>query len=185
MKHLTYSLPILVVAACGSDPVNYSAPVGIELKAKSGDVNQSAVTESKDITTESGNPYGAFVNDATAKLGGRTPSSIELDQLTLTLGGQSTGVSSLEQVVTGDVDVAFIVNNTNNTYDAGHITNPTGVGPVAMTPTFDWTLVAPQDQPQMLNGSFKVVLRAPAATSFSAANASASLQTTFTFTAFQ
>src|SRR5439155_24452981 len=104
MKQIILALPIL--AACGSDPVSYSAPVGIELKAKSGDVTNAAVTELKDITTESGNPYGAFTNDAQAKLG-HAPSRIELADLTLTLGGQSTGGSALEQVFNGDVDVSF------------------------------------------------------------------------------
>jgi hypothetical protein len=181
-----FKAPVLfVLAACGTDPINYSAPVGIELSAKSGDVNQSAVTEQKDITTESGNPYGAFTNDATAKLGGHQPSRIEVDQLTLTLGAQSNGVSALEQVVTGDVDVAFLVNDSNNTYDAGHVTSPTGVGPVALAPNFDWSLVAVTDQTKLLGGGFKVVLRALAAPSFSTQNANATLQTTFTFTAFE
>ena len=183
MKQILVALPLF--AACGSDPVNYSAPVGIELKAKSGDVASSVVTEQKDITTESGNPYGAFTNDATAKLGGVPPSRIELHDLTLTLGAQSTGVTSLDQVVTGDVDVAFLVNNTNNTYDAGHIMNPTGVGPSTMDVVFDWSKVADADRAQFLNGSFKVVLRAPAAAGFSSTSASASLQVTFTFDAFQ
>ena len=174
-----------VVAACGSDPVNYSAPVGIELHAKSGDVNMSVVTEQKDITTESGNPYGSFVSDAMAKLGGKQPSRIEIDQLTLTLGAQSTGVSTLDQVLGGDVDVAFLVNNSNNTYDAGHVMNPTGVGPEAVAAAFDWSQVAAQDVPQLLNGSFKVVLRGPAATGFATRGADATLQLTFTFSAFQ
>jgi hypothetical protein len=181
----TRILVLSLLAACGADPVNYSAPVGIELKAKSGDVDQSAVTEMKDITTESGNPYGAFTNDATAKLGGHQPSRIEIDQLTLTLGAQSTGVAVLEDVVTGDVDVAFLVNDSNNTYDAGHATSPTGVGPIEMSPTFDWSLVTATDQAKLLGGSFKVVLRAPAAVGFSTKGANASLQTTFTFTAFE
>jgi hypothetical protein len=184
-RMMTRLIPVLLLAACGADPINYSAPVGIVLKAKSGDVNQSAVTEQKDITTESGNPYGAFTNDATAKLGGRAPSRIEIDQLTLTLGGQSTGVSALEQVLTGDVDVAFLVNDSNNTYDAGHVISPTGVGPVDMTPSFDWSAVAATDQAKILGGGFKVVLRGPAAATFSTSSANASLQTTFTFTAFQ
>ena len=179
-------LPVLClfVAACGSDPVGYSAPVGIELKAKSGDAANNAITEQKDITTESGNPYGAFTNDAMTKLGGKAPSSIGIDQLTLTLGGQSTGVNALDQVVTGDVDVAFVVNNSNNTYDAGHVTSPTGVGPVNMSTTFDWSKVTAADRTEMLGGSFKVVLRAPAATTFANAGADASLQVTFTFAAF-
>lgn len=179
------SLALIVLSACGTDPVSYSAPVGIELKAKSGDANQGAVTEQKDITTESGNPYGAFTNDATAKLGGHAPSSIEIEQLTLTLGAGSTGVSALDQVLTGDVDVAFLVNDSNNTYDAGHVTAPTGVGPVAMTPTFDWSSVTASDQTRVLGGSFKVVLRGPVAPAFTTIDANASLQTTFTFSAFQ
>jgi hypothetical protein len=178
-------LALLLVPACGSDPVNYSAPVGIELKAKSSDVANAVVSEQKDITTESGNPYGAFTNDATAKLGGKTPSRIELSNLTLTLGAQSTGVAALEEVVTGDVDVAFVVNNSNNTYDAGHIMNPTGVGPDTMDITFDWTAVTAADRTEMLGGSFKVVLRGNAAANFSMKGADATLQTTFTFDAFQ
>lgn len=176
---------LLVLAACGSDPVTYSAPVGIELKVKAGDVTNTSVTETKDITTESGNPYGAFVSDAMTKLGGKDPSSIEIEGLALTLGAQATGVTTIDQIVTGDVDVAFLVNNSNATYDAGRVTDPTGIGPVAMDPTFDWSAVAAADQPAMLNGSFKVVLRGPAAASFSASGAEATLETKFTFTAFQ
>ena len=179
------NIAFLLLAACGTDPVNYSAPVGIELHAKSTDVNMSVVTAQKDITTESGNPYGAFINSATAKLGGKAPSRIEIDNLTLTLGAQSTGVSKLDDVLSGDVDVAFLANTSNNTYDAGHVMNPTGVGPDTVTPNFEWSMVAMQDVAQMLNGSFKVVLRGPAATGFTTKGADATLQLTFTFTAFQ
>lgn len=183
MKTIIASLFIL--AACGTDPISYSAPVGIELGAKSGDVSMNVVTEQKDITTESGNPYGSFINQAMTKLGGKTPSRIALDDLTLTLGAQSSGVSSLEEILTGDVDVAFLVNNSNNTYDAGHVSGPMGVGPVSMTPSFDWSMVASQDIPQIMNGSFKVVLRGSAASAFSTKGANATLQVTFTFSAFQ
>lgn len=176
---------LLLLCACGTDPVSYSEPVGIELDAKSGDTANATVTENKDITTESGNPYGAFVSAAQAKLGGADPSRIDIDEMTLTLGGQSTGVSSLEEVLTGDVDVSFIVNNSNNTYDAGHVTNPTGVGPVTMSSVFDWSQVAASDRSAVLGGSFKVVLRGPAAPTFSTKGADARLQVTFTFTAFK
>jgi len=69
---------LAVLAACGDDPVSFSAPVGIELKAKSDDVMNGVITEDKGITTESGNPYGAFINDATARLG-RAPGRVEID----------------------------------------------------------------------------------------------------------
>jgi hypothetical protein len=180
----TRYLLLVVIGACGSDPVSFSEPVGIELKAKSGDVNQSVVTENKDITTESGNPYGAFVSHATAKLG-RAPARIEIDSVTLTLGAQSTGVTSLDVVVTGDVDLSFLVNDSNDTFDAAHITSPTGVGPDDMDPSFDFTSANAVDQTKILGGSFKVVLRAPAAATFASKGAEASLQATFTFTAFE
>jgi hypothetical protein len=175
----------LTLAACGSDPVSFSAPVGINLKAKSGDVAQSVISETKDITTESGNPYGAFVSDARAKLGGKDPSAIELDSVTLLLGAQSTGVTALEQVFTGDVDVAFVINDSNNTYDVGHIMSPTGAGPASLAVSFDSGKIAPQDWTKFLGGSFKVVVRGTAASTFAGKGAEANLQVTFTFDALE
>ncbi|HUS32091.1 MAG TPA: hypothetical protein VMZ53_26510 [Kofleriaceae bacterium] len=178
-------LALLVLAACGDDPVQFSEPVGIELKAKSGDVQNSTVDASKGITTESGNPYGKFISDAKAKLGGANPSTIEVDKVTLTLGAQSTNVSALEQVLTGDVYVQFLTNDTNNTFVVAHFGSPTGPGPVEGHTSFDWSQVGTADVDKMLGGSFKVVLRGPAATGFETKGAEASMQLTFTFTAFE
>jgi hypothetical protein len=183
IKLFVVALPVLV--ACSSDPLQYSEPVGIELSAKSSDVSGSAVSQQKDITTEVGNPYGAFITAATAKLNGHAPSSIEIDQLDLSLGAQSTGVATLDEVLTGDVDVAFLVNDSNNTYDAGHITSPTGVGPDAVDTDFDWSTVSTADQARMLQGSFKVVVRGPSAATFMSKGANASLELKFTFAAFE
>ena len=183
MKYLALLVP-LFLAACGADPVSYSTPVGINLKVKSSDVSNNAVSDDKSITTESGNPYGAFVNGAQAKLG-KSPTRIDIDNLTLTLGAQSTGVTALEQVYTGDVDVALITNDTNNTYDVGHVVNPTGVGPVAIDIGFSSDQVSAPDYAKILSGSFKVVLRGPAAATFQGKSAEANLDLTFTFAAFE
>ena len=184
-KTLLLAFPVLVLAACGDDPVQFSEPVGIELKAKSGEVTNMAINTNKGITTESGNPYGKFVSDAMAKLGGAEPSSIEVDKVTLTLGAQSSNVASLEQVLTGDVYVQFLTNDTNNTFVVAHFASPTGVGPVDGHTQFDWTQVGSADVPKMLGGSFKVVLTGPSAAGFDTKGADASLQLTFTFTAFE
>lgn len=178
-------IALILLAACGDDPVQFSEPVGIELKAKSGDVTNSAVKEDKSITTESGNPYGKFIADAMAKLGGANPSEIDLDKVTLTLGALSTNVTSLDQVVTGDVVVTFLTNDTNNTFVAAHCMNPTGVGPFDCSVAFDWSQVGSGDVPKMLGGSFKVGITGPSAAGFDTKGAEASLQLTFTFTAFQ
>jgi hypothetical protein len=178
-------IALFALAGCSDDPVNYSAPVGIELKTKSGEVTASnALTPEKSITTESGNPYGAFVNEAEGKLG-RAPGSLDLDKLTITLGAGSTNVANLEQVMTGDVYVSFLMNDTNNTYVIGHFGSPTGIGPVDGHSSYDWSAVAEQDIEKMLGGSFKVVLNAPAAADFSTKGAEAVLQLTFTFSAYE
>ena len=176
-------LILLALAACGADPVSFSAPVGINFKVKSGEVLSNAISDQKGITTESGNPYGAFASDAQRKLG-KDPTRIEIDQLTLTLGAQSTGVTKLEEVYTGDVDVAFIMNDTNNTYDAGHVMNPMGVGPVPVSVSFSSASVSSADFTKLLNGSFSVVIRGSAASGFSTKGAEANMQLTFTFAAF-
>ena len=175
---------LILVAACGSDPVSFSSPVGINLKAKSADVSTAVISDDKAITTESGNPYGAFVGDAQRKLG-RDPGRIEIDKLTLTLGAQSVNVTALEQIYTGDVDVAFITNDTNNTYDVGHVVNPTGVGPVDVRVTFVSQDMTPADFTKLLGGSFKVAVRGPAAAMFASKGAEANIQLMFTFAAFE
>ena len=178
------ALAVLVFAACGDDPISFSAPVGINIKAKSGDVANTAITEDKAITTENGNPYGAFVSDATGKLG-QAPGRIEVDRVTLQLGAQSTNVTKLEEVFAGVVDVAFIMNDTDNTYEVGTVNNPSGVGPVEVEIGLDGGDLAPQDFTRYVGGSFKVVARGTAAPGFAAKGAEASLQLTFTFAAYQ
>jgi hypothetical protein len=173
----------LLLAACGDDPVSFSQPVSINLKAKSGDVSGTTISDDKGITTESGNPYGAFVSDAVAKIGAE-PGSIDVDSLTLTLGANSTGVVALEEVFEGDVDCAFIMNDTNNTYDVGHVTDPTGLD-ADLDVSFDPDAVSDVDYDKLLNGSFKVVVRGTPAVGFEGKGAEADLQMTFVFAAFE
>ncbi len=178
------SLSMIAAAACGSDPVSVSDPVGINLKAKSGDVSGAVISEEKDITTEVANPYGAFITDAHTKLGA-DPKTITIESLGLLLGGTSTGVTTLDQVFTGRVDVLFIMNDTNTSVPAAHYDSVTGAGPVPASIDFDSTTLGPADYTKLVGGSFKVVLRGTAATGFSSKGAEADLQLTFTFGAFE
>lgn len=184
MLRTTSLTALLALTACGDDPISYSAPVAINLKAESGAVNGTAISDEKGITTESGNPFGAFVGDARSTLG-TDPNRIELDDLTLTLGAQSTGVTALEQVYSGPVDVLFLLNDTNNTYPAGQVTDPTGSGPVGVGVTFDHGALAEQDIAKFSGGGFKVIIRGTAAAEFASKGAKADLQLTFTFAAFE
>lgn len=180
------SIPLAVCAACGDDPVSYSAPVGISLKAKSGDTAGGMVATEKSITTESGNPYGAFVGDARARIG-RDPALVDVERVELALGGSSTGVAALGEVFAGTVEVVFQMNDTNNAHrvataaiDAG-----TAAGPIALDVVFAAEGVPDLDYVRLLNGSFKVITRGPAAPSFEGKGAEVDLQVTLTFAAFE
>ncbi|MGE0401331.1 MAG: hypothetical protein AB7T06_31785 [Kofleriaceae bacterium] len=172
---------------CSDDPLSYSAPVSINLKAKSGDTQNAVVTDEKNITTESGNPYGAFVSDAQDALDGRDPAVIDVDEVELFLGAGSTGVTTLGEVFAGEVDVLFQMNDTNNTYPVASRTldAQTPAGPIAFDVEFPADDVPDADYAKMLTGSFKVVVRGGAATGFETMGADADLQTTFTFAAFE
>lgn len=181
----TSILALILIAACGDDPVNYSAPVGIELKAKSGDVTGNAINEDKNITTESGDPYGKFVNEAKAKLG-RDPSEIDVDKVTLTLNiAKSTNVSAMEQAVTGPVTVQFVMNDTNDPFTVANFASPMGVGPVDGTVAWDWSAVGGANVAKVIGGNFKVAMAATPTADFATKGAEASLTVTFTFTAFE
>ncbi len=177
-------LGAMVLGGCG-EVVSYSGPVAINLKQKSSDVVNATISTEKSITSESGNPYGAFIKTAQQNLGGADPSRVELASATLLLGAGSTGATSLEQVLTGRADVLFVMNDTGNNYPAASVTNPTGPGPVPLSVSFDSGAFVGVDRSKLLSGSFKVVLRGPAASTFVGKAADVELQTTFNFHALK
>ena len=77
------------------------------------------------------------------------------------------------------------MSGSNNTYPAGTVMNPAGTGPVVMVVSFAYASVAAQDLSELRSGNFKVVIRGAAATGFSTKGATADLQLTFTFAAFE
>jgi len=176
---------VLLLVACGSDAISLSAPVGINVKAKSGDVSGNVISEAKDIQTEAGNPYKVFIDGAHQVLGGRDPTRIELRSLTLLLGAQSTNVTRLDEVFTGRVDASFLMNETNNTFPVGHIVSPVGSGPVAMDIDFSSDSFTGVDRTNLIAGAFKVVVRGSAAAGFATKGAEANLQVTLQFDAFE
>jgi len=175
------------LAACGGDePVSYSAPVGISLSVSSGDVQDGALLDEKNINTESGNPYAVYIADAREEIGG-DPGSITLETATLELLGTSNNVTTLGEVFAGDVAISFVMNSSGAEYPATVITvgADTGAGPVDMHTHFDDASITGTDWEEFVGGSFKVVLTGPAAASFPAANADANMQATFTFAAYE
>jgi hypothetical protein len=179
-------IPIALCAACGGDPVSYSSSVGINLKVRSADTVGGMVSDEKSVNTESGNPYGAFINDARVKIG-RDPGIIEVESVELVLGGSSTGVVALGEVFAGEVQIVFHMNDTNNAFPvaAGTIDAAIAAGPVAFDVTFPAETIPDLDYVKLLNGSFKVIARGAAAPSFESMGAEADLQVTLMFAAFE
>ncbi len=176
-----------VAAACGEDdPVSYSEPVGIELKGDADKVVAGVLTDDKGITTESANPYGAFIGSARDALNGADPTRIDVSMVTMTLGAGSTGVAALGEIFDGNVDVLFEMNDTNDTLAvASGTVDSTATGTVTLSTEFDSDAISSTNYDKLLSGSFKVVYRGPTQSTYEATDAKADLQITFTFEAFE
>lgn len=185
MKKLLALTALAVLAACSSDPapVSYSAPVGISLPVASKDVVSDAFAVDKSINTENGNPYGAFVNEARARIG-HDPSRIVVSGTTLTLLGSSTGVSALEQAFANE-SVSFQMSGTNAVYPVAHLAGSTGVGPVRLAVDFNAAALTDVDRVALVQGQFKVVLSGTPAPGFATANALADVVVTLEFIAYE
>jgi hypothetical protein len=178
-------------AGCGGgdddgEAVSHSQPVGINLKVKADDVKTPALQADKNINTETSNPYGAFVQAARAHLGGLDPARVEVKTADLRLGGNSKGLTALEQAVAGSVEVLFVMNDTNNSFKVGEVKDPKGSGPVPLMVAFDSRMLGADDYRRLVGGSFKVVLRALAAAGFAGRkDTEAEFQVTFGFVAYK
>lgn len=163
LRHHT-ALVLTVLAGCGDDlaanTVGFSGPVNISVdKFKDGDVRNDAFDADKSISTESGNPYGAFLQQARGALG-RAPAAVLVERVTLTLGRDTTGVTSFEQFLGGPL-VVYLA-SAAATVIVGTVSQPTGAGPVEVSITATRDTLAPINA-ELVQGSFKVGLRVPAA----------------------
>ncbi len=195
MRTVRYALFLAsaaVATACGSNPVSFSEPVDITLPAVQSKsiTSGGAISTSKDISTASSNPYGAFVNAAVQHLGGKNPSHIVITSLALSMTTTPAGLT-FDQVFSGTVAVGFVMNGSSNSYPVGTIAAPTGVGPVTLGVSFDSTSMTPADYTGFLQGQFKVVLAGTATSAASGfndtnpASETATIDATFGFIAYE
>lgn len=172
---------------CEEEPVSYSSPVGIELKAESGKAENGILTEKKDITSEMSNPFGAFVNEAQALLG-RNPARIEVTEVSLLLGATSTGVNALGAIFAGRVEVFFDMRDSGDTVPVAHAMIDQSVadgGPMILDLDFDSSIIAGGNLQDLINGKFDVVLRGPVHEDFDSLDAKGDIQVTMRFEAFE
>jgi hypothetical protein len=182
------ALSTSLTAACGGgdDPVSYSAPVGIELKADADKVVDTTITDEKNITTESGNPYGAFVQDARNELG-RDPGEIDVTGVDVRLN-DTMGVTNLNEIFDGSVEILFQMNTTSDVMPVATVTidsTTEGGGPIDAEIDFVPEDFVDANYDDLVGGNFKVVYRGPANATYAGTSNKADLQITFTFEAFE
>lgn len=165
-KRAAVAAAMTVAAGCGdtsgtnANTVNFSGPVAVNIdKFKDGEVRNEAFDVDKSVSTESGNPYGAFLQQARAVLG-RPPAAVLVDRATLTLGANSTGVTSFQQFLGGPLTLYLA--NSGTTVNIGTVAQPMGAGPVEVTITATRDTLAPL-QNDLTQNSFKLGIRVPAA----------------------
>jgi hypothetical protein len=175
-----------IAAGCGGDVVSHSGPVGIHLAFSSGDVAAGRVGDDKNINTESGNPYAAYIAEAQGVLG-HDPSRIEVDSLTLTVTPGSSGVTQLGAIFDGVTAITFEMNGTDTIVPVATLAvdAAVGAGPAPMSVGFDSDTVTGEDWTSLVDGNFKVIVDGPAAAGFAGASASVDLEALFTFEAIE
>jgi hypothetical protein len=146
-----------LLAACDEDPVVATDLIVIQLSGiKEGDVADGVVSKSKNVSTESGNPYHAFLVEARAVLG-RDPSRIRVDAVQITLDGSTTGIASFADLFNADAEV-FLDADVGGTVAVARVTGPTGTGPVTLEVVSTDETLAPI-MAALLSGDFRVGVR--------------------------
>lgn len=182
-----HSLAFVVLTACGGDDaVQVSDVVDLKITVSSGDVAGGVVVDEKNVNTESGNPYGVFVQGARDEIGG-DPSRIAVDGAALTLEPTSKNVTSLGAVFAGMTKLEFVMNGSSVRYGVAtrDMVATDGAGPVAFTVAFDSDDIPSADFADLASGSFKIVLSGPPAAGFETASADAELKVSLTFSAYE
>jgi hypothetical protein len=187
MQLRTAFVSLLVLAVgCSDDPVSVSDVVDLKLTLSSGDVANATLYDEKNVNTESGNPYGAFVAKAREEIGG-DPSHIAVTGATVTVDATSRNVTMLGAVFTGATKFEFIMNGSTTHYAVAtkDVVAGDGAGPITFAVDFDSDTIPDADYANLASGSFKVALSGPPAAGFAAANADADITISLTFEAFE
>lgn len=145
-----------LATACDDDPVAYSETVSVKLSGiKSGDIANGQASEDKNINTEEGNPYGDFIKNARAELGGHDPSRIEIAKADVRVHADSKNVSTLDAVFSS---LELFISSSATTIPVGTRNAPTGsTTSIALDEDLDYEPV----YDVMLGGDFKVGVRGP------------------------
>jgi hypothetical protein len=183
---LAFAVAVLALSlvACGGSKSQSSNPIGYSLMTSQSDVNTGVLTQDKGLGSVAGNPYFDFITGAKTDFGNKDPSKLEVTSVSLTLGGNSQGVTALEQVfASGEVDVLVRIDSTNQTYPVAHKTDVAGAGPVGFDIDFQSSSLSAADLSALLAGNAHLVIRGPATAAFASSSEKAELALSVVFKA--
>lgn len=154
MVCLVVSLSGVFGGGCADDVVGVSEPVSLKLSGiKPGDIANGSASEDKNVNTESGNPYGAFLKAARDGLG-QEPRAIRVKSAFLRVHADSKNVTNFEQVF---ADLELFAADSQTTIPVGTVSAPSGTS-VAVVITADEVDLAAL-QTAMKGGDFKMGVR--------------------------
>lgn len=144
---------LISTAGCGDDPVAYSETISIRLSGlKNGDIANGQASEDKNINSEEGNPYAAFLKTARSRLG-RDPGLIEIVSATVRVHADSKNISSLDAVF---ADMELFMSDSATTIPFAHRNTISGS---SLEFPIDEDINYEPIMESMLGGDFKVGAR--------------------------
>jgi hypothetical protein len=146
---------ILAVGCAEEGPKLFTAPISLQLDLKESDIQDGVLSRDKNISTEQGNPWSKFVQDAKASLG-RDPTAFEITTAQVTLdAADSENVDAFDDLTTTG-ELRLVATKTDGEVPIGFArqSKPSGtlIKPAITASKDD---LAPLYQP-MLGSDFKV-----------------------------
>lgn len=120
-------LALVLHAGCGDDPAAVTGPITLTISSiNESDIDNGVVWKDKNISSESGNPWGEFIDDAQSQLGG-DPSEFEFISATVTLDvASSDEVAGFEDVAAGSMRLMITRTNGDTPVIIAELADPSG-----------------------------------------------------------
>jgi len=142
---------------------------------------KTTVRDAQLLGAEAG--FATFVNKARETMGGKDPSRVAVDTLSLALPADRT--TTIAEVFAGVVELRFVVAGSQAKDEVdqakGYLAGTATIGPetgnaaITFAPVFDWGRVAEADRVKLFAGDFQVAIEGPAAAGFAERDADLAL----------
>lgn len=182
VSHVLLSgLVALTLVGCSDDPAFTSGQVGISLGLKEGAIVGDQIDTRKNVSTESGNPYGAFVSKVENEFGD-TPREIRIEAVSLQIQDTKDDVAVFEDLWPETAEVFLAADDTVSGFTVATVQNPTGLGPIDLVvqPVEDATALGTL----LDSGNFRVGVRGKTGLT-SASKFDTKIAVTLTFGAYE